>query len=96
MALYFPEEEVKGLNLDLIELLDMARRLSGVTFFLFHKKPVVETTDVKEIDLRCEDDHARFHIVRSLLNSGLNRIGIADGYIHVEYEEGPINRMWFI
>lgn len=93
MAIYFPDEEVQNLNSEFIECLDQARKLSGVTFYLFHKKQM-NGLNRQDVDLRCEDPHARFHIVRALMNAGLNRIGIYPDYVHVEYDRAPQNRLW--
>lgn len=95
MARYFSNEEIKNLDPDFVDVLDQARRLSGVTFYLFHKESG-PLKDRRDVDLKCEDDHARFHIVRSLMYSGLNRVGLEQSYVHVEYEKDPKNRLYLI
>ena len=95
MSVYFTPEEIKDLDNDFVELLDLARKLSGVTFELFHADKRDEKNR-KDVSIRCVDEHARFHIIRSLLNAGLNRFGWNDEYVQVEYDRKPINRVWFI
>ena len=48
------------------------------------------------VDIRCEDDKARFKIVAALLAAGLTRVGIAPTYIHVDDDLLTKNpeRMW--
>ena len=95
MPEYFSKDEVKNLSSDLVVILDVARKLSGVTFDLFHKDNT-EKKERRDVYLKCSDAHARFHMVRSLINAGINRIGIGPESLYVEYEEKPINRIWFL
>jgi zinc D-Ala-D-Ala carboxypeptidase len=93
---FFTEEEVKGLNIEFVDLLDRARRISGVPYLITSGKRTVEDNEqvggAKEsshllgvaVDLRCHDSVTRFKILKGLVAVGFCRIGIYQNHIHVD------------
>ena len=47
------------------------------------------------VDISCVDSSSRHKIIKSLMKVGLNRIGIADTFIHVDADTSkPANVIW--
>jgi len=47
------------------------------------------------VDISCVDSSSRHKIIKSLMKVGLNRIGIADTFIHVDADtDKPANVIW--
>lgn len=86
------DEEIQNLDPEFVGMLDLARRLSGVTFY-FEKR---DLNKPDEVDLKCDDDHARYHTIKSLMEAGIIKIGISSSLIHVEFGRDPSNKMWVI
>ena len=60
------------------------------------KKPI-ESSHLKGLacDIACSNSRARFIIIQSLLEAGFTRIGIANNFIHVDYDcEKSQNVIW--
>lgn len=97
---YFKEEEIKGLDKELVAKLDWARGRSGVPFVISsglrtperNNDPTVKGVEDSShlrglaVDLKCSDSVARFKMVNALFLSGFKRIGIYDAHIHVDMD----------
>ncbi len=47
------------------------------------------------VDLRCPNSFSRFHLLKHLVNEGFRRIGIGQGFIHVDFDPGkPQSLIW--
>ena len=47
------------------------------------------------VDIACTDSSSRHKIITALMKAGLNRIGIADTFIHVDADtDKPANVIW--
>lgn len=96
---YFKENEVKGLEIELILMLDKARDEAGIPFVITsglrseeENKRVGGVTDSAHlkglaVDLRCNNDKERFYIVRALIKTGFQRIEIAKDHIHTDIDK---------
>ena len=85
-----------NMNPDFMEKLDKARELAGIPFRVnsgwrskAHNAIVKGVKDSSHYygyaaDLHCIDVKNRLLIVKALLSAGFTRIGIADGFIHVD------------
>lgn len=104
---YFSEQEVEGLEPEFVAKLDMARHEAGVPFKITSGKRssadneramgVEGSAHIKglAVDLACDDSSTRFRMVRSLFNSGIERIGVYDRHIHVDVDpEKPRFVLW--
>ena len=86
--LYFTNEEVEGLDNELVSRLDQARHLAKIPFVITDglRTPYTNTDPnaVKDsahlkglaVDLRCRDSGSLFLMKRALYSAGFNRIGI--------------------
>lgn len=93
---WFKEEEVKGLQIQFVMFLDMARDEAKIPFVLtsgFRTKEQNDAVGGAEnsahlrgvaVDIRCHTDQNRYKVISALLKVGLNRIGIYDDHIHVD------------
>jgi uncharacterized protein YcbK (DUF882 family) len=85
---YFQESEVKGLDTEFVAKLDMARHAAGIQFVIVSGKRteehnmevggVPDSAHTKGLaaDLKVSDSHNLFRMVKSLVDSGINRVGI--------------------
>ena len=49
----------------------------------------------KAVDIRCNDSSTAFKIVNAAIKNGINRIGVARNYIHIDNDDSlPHNVMW--
>lgn len=107
MAKYFRPEEVKGLQPELVEMLDRLRFEAGIPLTInsgFRSeaknsavggvKDSAHTTGFA-CDLACTDGLSRIKIVRAALDVGFDRIGIANTFVHVDIDKSkPHPRIW--
>ena len=93
-----PDEPGSGqyMDDDFLEMLDRARDFAGVPFVInsgyrtkAHNAKVGGTKNSAHLDgfaadIRCNASRERMYIVGALLEAGFNRIGIGNGFIHVD------------
>lgn len=93
---YFTDDEIKGLDHELVAMLDMARHKAGVPFIItsgvrsaIHNVEVGGVHDSahetgKAVDLACEDSRTRFLMLKALFEVGFKRLGLYPRHIHVD------------
>lgn len=95
---WFDEAEVKGLNPNLIRMLDRARGLAKVPFIITSGVRTREENELAggapnsahlrglAVDLRCHNSWTRFRMVPALYMAGFRRMVLyaGDGHIHVD------------
>ena len=95
---YFRPEEVQGLDLELVAMLDRARGLAGKPFQITCGLRTQSENDalpesVKDsahltgnaVDLACADSELRYAMLKGLILAGFTRIGVyTDGHIHAD------------
>lgn len=104
---YFKDEEVAGLDKELVSKLDSARHVAGVPFTITSGKRTLEENQnaggVQDsahetglaVDLRVPDGTSRFLMVSALLQAGFKRMGVYDKHIHVDIDASkPQNVLW--
>lgn len=104
---YFTEEEVKGLDAELVAKLDWARGRSGVPFTITSGLRPPESNELVQgvgnsshlrgfaVDLRVSDSVTRFRMIHALLLVGFNRIGIYEKHVHCDIDQTlPKDVMW--
>ena len=93
-----PDEPGSGqyMDDDFLEMLDRARDFAGVPFVInsgyrtkAHNTKVGGLKNSAHLDgfaadIRCNASRERMYIVGALLEAGFNRIGIGNGFIHVD------------
>jgi peptidoglycan hydrolase-like protein with peptidoglycan-binding domain len=106
---YFKASEIVGLKPELVSLLDKARGIAGVPFFITsgYRDPAhnIEVggvsdsshTDGLAVDLKFKDGVTAWKIITACQQVGFVRIGgYADGHIHVDCSKTlPQNVFWF-
>lgn len=87
--------------------LDKARGVAGIPFIINsgfrceeHNKKVgsTSTNHVRGVaaDIRCGSSQARFKVLKSLIDTGFDRIGIHRTFIHCDENwDGPKGVIWF-
>jgi len=104
---YFKEEEVKGLNIQFVMMLDLARSKAGIPFIITsglrseeHNAEVGGVGNSAHlrglaVDLACHNASQMYKIVTGLIDAGFNRIGIYGDHIHVDCDSSLTqNVMW--
>lgn len=107
---YFKDDEVAGLENELVAKLDTARHVAGVPFIITSGRRTVDENEKATgvdrsahikglaVDLRLEDGPAslnRFLIVNALLQAGFKRIGVYNAHVHCDIDDSlPTPRMW--
>ena len=104
-----PDEPGSGSKMsdEIVHMLDAARKIYGKPMkinsgyrTISHNKKVGGVSSSSHIkglaaDIACTNSAARHIIVSALLKVGLNRIGIADSFIHVDRDSSkPANVIW--
>lgn len=93
-----PDEIGSGQNMqeDFLTKLDEARTLAGVPFVINSGYRTIERNNKVggksnsahlfgyAADISCSNSRDRFIIINALIQSGFNRVGIADTFIHVD------------
>ncbi len=94
----FKEEEIKGLVINFVMLLDDARDIAGIPFIITSGYRSADDevkagraqdgahTKGLAADLRCHDSNSRYLIINALLKVGFNRIGDEVDHIHVDMD----------
>jgi hypothetical protein len=104
---FFCDDEIKGLDSELVSKLDWARGRAGIPFVITAGLRTADHNDavggVKDsshlrglaVDLRLEDGVHRFKMVNALLLVGFKRIGVYDKHVHVDIDPTlPQEVMW--
>lgn len=104
---YFKDEEVHGLDIKLVQMLDRARGLAEIPFKITsgYRTPQDSIavggtgddahTHHKAADIRCNDSVSRLKIISALILVGFKRIGIKKDHIHADVDTTlPQNVMW--
>lgn len=107
---YFTDEEVVGLDKELVAMLDMARGKAGVPFVITSGlRTQAQNAQLAEavqdsahltgnaVDLACSDSPERFLMMSALISVGFNRIGIYRGHLHCDNSKSlPQGVMWYV
>lgn len=104
---HFSDEEVKGLDIELVSKLDTAREVAGIPFLITSGLRSCDANTAamgvegsshlsgKAVDLACSDGTDRFKIATALLKAGFIRLGLYDKHIHVDTDiTKPQNVIW--
>ena len=104
---YFTEDEVQGLDQELIAKLDQARHLSGIPYILTSTLRSIEENQAaggvqdsahltgQAVDIRVTDAYSRFQITRGLILVGFKRLGLYSGHVHVDISQSlPQSVIW--
>ena len=104
-----PDQVGSGVKMkpEFLQKLDNARTLAGVAFRInsgyrtpAHNAKVGGVADTSHCggwaaDIACSDGNLRFKIIDSLLKSGIQRIGVADSFIHCDCDPTkPAQVIW--
>lgn len=96
MPSYFTDSEVAGLDKELVAMLEMARHIAGVPFFITSGLRTIESNLAVggmldsahlrglAVDLRCHTSRDRYFMLKGLFMAGFTRIEIATKHIHVD------------
>jgi hypothetical protein len=99
VARWFNDDELKGLDPELVRRLDEART--------FAKVPFIITSGLREgdskahgrgtaVDLRCSRSYDRMHIISGALLAGFRRIGVYSRHVHLDVDcKLPQDVLWF-
>lgn len=92
------EHQQQQVDERLVLMLDIARSQAGVSFVISsgyrcigHNKEVGGVADSSHlkglaVDIRVQNSRSRFLILRSLIDVGFRRIGVAKNFIHVDID----------
>lgn len=95
---YFTDEEVNGLDNELISKLDTARKVAGIPFKITSGLRTCSANQTalgvensahlsgKAVDLACDNGDARYKMVNALLSAGFRRLGIYDKHVHCDLD----------
>lgn len=103
MSVYFKEIE-ENMDANFLNKLDKARSIAGLPFKinsayrspdhpLSIKNPSSSHIKGLAVDISVTDSRTRFIIVDALIKAGFNRIGIADTFIHVDFDLDKSNKV---
>lgn len=103
MPLHFTDEEVAGLEPELVSRLDSARGFAKVPFIITEGRAsggshVANSAHARglAVDLRCSGSADRFKIVCALILAGFRRIGVYDKHIHADVDTSlPDGVLWW-
>lgn len=96
---YFNQSEIDGLKPALVELLDEARHIAGIPFYLNSTLRSAEKNEavggVKDsahtkglaVDIRCRNSSERWKIKNALYKVGFKRIGHGKTFVHADIDE---------
>ena len=105
---YFKESEIKGLQPELVSLLDKCREEAGVPFSITSGFRTSEENaalpdavpdsahlDGLAVDIKCLDSSSRWKIVNAAIKVGFKRIGIGNKFVHLDVDLlKPQNCIW--
>lgn len=107
MARWFKDQEILGLDSNLVEMLDHARGIAGVPFVITSgRRSVAENATAQgvensahlrglAVDLACPLPGNRFKMVQALLMAGFRRIGVYNLHLHCDTDLSlPAPVMW--
>lgn len=108
--LHFTDDEGFGLDVDLMDKLDLARDKAAIPFIKTRGLSTQAENDalpesVKDsshitghaVDLACADSVSRYKMLTALLSVGFNRIGIYSAHIHVDNDATkPPFVIWYV
>ena len=98
MATWFTDDEVRGLQPQLVEMLDEARGAAGVPFVITSglRTPAEnvacggapDSAHLRglAVDLRAEDSHVRSSVVRALYRAGFRRLELCPRHVHADVD----------
>lgn len=106
---FFTDDEVKGLDDGLCQMLSVARGKANVPFIITSGLRTSEQNTVlasavsdsshltgHAVDLACADSANRHAMVKALLEAGFMRMGIYSAHLHVDNDSTkPPNVIWF-
>lgn len=105
MSKYFKEIEY-NMDLDFLAKLDKAREYAGIPFVINSayrsaehpesiKNPTSSHIKGLAVDIKAKDSRTRYKVLEAIIHVGFNRIGIDDGFIHVDDDkEKSSNVVW--
>lgn len=106
-ARYFNEDEVRGLDPKLVDMLDRARGLAKVPFRITSGLRAVDDNadagGVKDsahlrglaVDLACFDSRTRMRMLPALIMAGFKRIGCYNAHLHADIDPDlPQEVLW--
>lgn len=91
-----PRCSMSQMDLTFLERLDKARELAGIPFVInsafrtkeYEKEHGRDGSSAHcfglAVDIRCNDSRNRYKIVKAAIAAGFNRIGIGNGFIHLD------------
>jgi zinc D-Ala-D-Ala carboxypeptidase len=86
----------EGMNKEILQIIDKARDLFGKPIYINSGMRTIERNALiggksnsshlrgYAIDVACENSRDRFRLIELFLLLGINRIGIADSFIHID------------
>lgn len=95
---HFKESEIIGLQIKLVQMLELAREIAKIPFIITsgvrteeHNKkvggvPNSSHTKGLAVDLKCNDSRTRFLIISSLMQAGFKRIGAESDHVHADID----------
>ena len=96
----------KPVKEELIERLNIARSIAGIPFVITsgyrcpkHNArvggaPNSKHTKGEAVDIRVRSSEERFRILASVVSAGFERIGVSDGFIHVDVHPADTPVIW--
>lgn len=105
---YFKQSEIKGLNDQLVLMLDQARGFAQIPFIITsglrtaqenqRVGGVDDSAHLKglAVDLQCYNGQDRFKIVTALLKAGFSRIEITKNHIHTDIDNSKPQNTIFL
>ena len=96
MSKYFKKIE-QNMDEDFLSKLDEAREFAGIPFVinsayrspehpLSIKNPTSSHIKGLAVDIKATDSSTRFKVIEALVSVGFTRLGIADTFIHVDWD----------
>lgn len=103
-----PSCSIEDMDSEFMKLLDKLREMAGIPLVLncaYRSKEYdlmknrsgnSGHTRGKAVDIRCFDSQNRFKIISNAIELGITRIGIGEGFIHLDNDSTlPQNVIWY-
>jgi uncharacterized protein YcbK (DUF882 family) len=103
-----PRCSMKDMNVEFMDLLDRLREIANIPIVLncayrnreydLKKGRSGNSAHCKglAVDIRCYDSTNRYKIIKAAIELGITRIGIGNGFIHIDNDETlPQNVIWY-